>query len=78
MTSGQSSCLQIKRFGLDSLRYLIFWEVVSLERGPLSLVSATEEAVKRKSSGSGLQNGDTAVGIRHADHVAPSFRKSWH
>jgi hypothetical protein len=21
---------------------------------------------------------NTAVGIRHADHVAPSIRKSWH
>jgi hypothetical protein len=29
--------------GLDSLRYQIFGEVVGLERGPLSLVSTTEE-----------------------------------
>jgi hypothetical protein len=26
--------------GFDSQRYLIFWEMVGLERGPLSLVSA--------------------------------------
>jgi hypothetical protein len=28
---------------------------VSLERGPLSLVSTTEELLERKSSGSGLE-----------------------
>jgi hypothetical protein len=38
----------------DSLRYQIFWEVVGLERGPLSLVSTTEELLRRKSSGSDL------------------------
>jgi hypothetical protein len=32
-----------------------FWEVVGLERGPLSLVSTTEELFERKSSGSGLE-----------------------
>jgi hypothetical protein len=26
----------------------------------------------------GLQAENTAVGIRHADHVASSIRKSWH
>jgi hypothetical protein len=35
---------------------LIFLEVVDLERGPLSLVSTTEELLGRKSSGSGLEN----------------------
>jgi hypothetical protein len=39
----------------DSRRYQIFWEVVGLERGPLSLVSTTEELLERKSSDSGLQ-----------------------
>jgi hypothetical protein len=29
-----------------------FWEVVGLERGPLSLVSTIEELLRRKSSGS--------------------------
>jgi hypothetical protein len=37
-SSGQSSWLQIQKLGLNSLRYQIFWEVVGLERGPLSLV----------------------------------------
>jgi hypothetical protein len=42
--------------GFDSRRYQIFWEVVGQERGPLSLVSTFEELLKRKSSGSGLEN----------------------
>jgi hypothetical protein len=29
--------------GFDSRRYQIFWVVVGLERGPLSLVRSTEE-----------------------------------
>jgi hypothetical protein len=32
--------------------------------------------LEEKSSGSGLENRETAVGIRHADHVALSVRKS--
>jgi hypothetical protein len=34
--------------GFDSRRYQIFWEVVGLERGPLSLVRITEELFERK------------------------------
>jgi hypothetical protein len=48
---------------------------VGLERGPLSLVSTTEELLGRKSSGSGLETKNTAVGIRHSDHVTPSGHK---
>jgi hypothetical protein len=40
----------------DSRRYQIFWEVVGLERGPLGLVSTTEELLGRKISGSGLES----------------------
>jgi hypothetical protein len=40
----------------DSRRYQIFWEIVGLERSPLSLVSITEELLGRNSSGSGLEN----------------------
>jgi hypothetical protein len=36
--------------------YQIFWVVVGLERGSLSLVSTTEELLGRKSNGSGLEN----------------------
>jgi hypothetical protein len=32
----------------------MFWEVVGLKRGSLSLVSTTEELLKRQSNGSGL------------------------
>jgi hypothetical protein len=39
-SSGKSSWLQIQRSGFDSRCYQIFWEVVGLERGSLSLVAA--------------------------------------
>jgi hypothetical protein len=43
---------------------------VGLERGPLSLVSITEEQLEWKSSGSGSRKPKlTAVGIRCADHA---------
>jgi hypothetical protein len=76
---GQSSWLQIQRSGFVSRRYQIFWEVVGLERGPLSLVSKTLELLERKSSGSGLENrdygrrGSSALTKRHS-----SIRESWH
>jgi hypothetical protein len=54
-SSGQSSWLQIQRPRFDSRSYHIFWEVVRLERGPLSLVSTTEELLERKSSFFGLE-----------------------
>jgi hypothetical protein len=60
----QSSCLQIQRSRFDSRRYHIFWEVVGLERGLLSLVSTYEELFGRWNSGSGLENWITAVGDR--------------
>jgi hypothetical protein len=61
-SSGQSSWLQIQ---IDSRRYQIFWEVVGMERRPLSLVTTTEELFDRKSSGSGLE-------IREYGHRDPS------
>jgi hypothetical protein len=45
-SSGQSSWLQIQRFGFNSWRYQIFWEVVGLE---------IEELFEGKSSGSDLE-----------------------
>jgi hypothetical protein len=53
---GQSFWLQIQRSGFDSRFYHIFWEVVDLERGPLSLVSTIEEILERKRVGYGLEN----------------------
>jgi hypothetical protein len=63
-SSGQSSCLQIRRPGFDSRHYqknkvvvrsrtqtmefVCFLFVVGLERGPLSLVSTTLELLDRK------------------------------
>jgi hypothetical protein len=55
-STGQSYWLQIQRSGFDSRRYQIFWEVVGLERGPLSLVSTTEELLGRNSNGFGLES----------------------
>jgi hypothetical protein len=52
----QRSWLQIPRSGFDSRRYQSFLEVVGLKRGPLSLVSTTEELLGRKSSCPGLEN----------------------
>jgi hypothetical protein len=46
-SSGQSSWLQIRRPGFDSWHYQKK-KVVGLERGPLSLVSTTEELLDRK------------------------------
>jgi hypothetical protein len=71
-SSGQSPWLQIRRTGFDSRRYQIFWEVVGLERGPLSLVSTTEELLDKKGSGSGLEireygrGGSVALTTRHS------------
>jgi hypothetical protein len=48
---------------------------VGLERGPLSLVSTTEELLDRKVAAPVWKTENTAVGIRHADHMAPSIRK---
>jgi hypothetical protein len=52
-------------------------QVVGLERGPLSLVSTIEELLDRKIAAPVYKTENTAVGIRHADHVAPFIRKSW-
>jgi hypothetical protein len=55
LSSGQSSWLQIQRSGFDSCLHQIFWEVLGLERGPLSLLSAIEELLARKNTGSSLE-----------------------
>jgi hypothetical protein len=52
-------------------------KVVGLERGPLSLESTTKELIHRKIDSPVYKTQNTAVGIRHADHVAPSIRKIW-
>jgi hypothetical protein len=61
--SGQSSWLRIQRSGFGSRSYQIFWEVVGLERGPLSLVSTIEELLERKkNSSSGLESRECGHG----------------
>jgi hypothetical protein len=54
-SSGQSSWLQIQMSGFDSLRCQIFWEIVFLERAPLSLVRITEELLNGKVAAPGLK-----------------------
>jgi hypothetical protein len=60
--------------GFDSRHYKK--KVVDLERGPLSLVSATEELLGSNSSGSGLESREYGRRNSSADHVAPSIRKN--
>jgi hypothetical protein len=57
-SSEQSFWLHIQRSGFDSRHFEIFWKIVGLERGPLSLVSTTEELLGRNSSGSSIENQD--------------------
>jgi hypothetical protein len=49
---------------------------VGLERGPLSLVSTTEELLDRKVAAPVWKTEIMTVGIRQADHVALSIRKN--
>jgi hypothetical protein len=69
-SSGQSSWLQIQMFRFDSRSYQIFWELVGLERGPLSPMSTTEELLGRKCSVSCLE--------RRGDRATPCIRESRH
>jgi hypothetical protein len=65
-----------RRPGFDSRHYQKK-KVVGLERGLLILVSTTEELFDRKVAAPVWKIENSAVGIRHADHVAPSIRRSW-
>jgi hypothetical protein len=55
LSNGQSSWLQIQRSRVLLLVLSDFLKIVGLERGPLSLVSTTEELLGRNSSSSGLE-----------------------
>jgi hypothetical protein len=46
-----------------------------MERGPLNLVITTEELLDRKVAAPVYKSENTAVGICHANHVAPSISK---
>jgi hypothetical protein len=70
-SSGQSSWLQIRRPGFDSRHYQK--KSSGSGTGPLSLVSTNEELLDRKVAAPIWKSENTAVGIRHADHVVPSI-----
>jgi hypothetical protein len=77
--SDHSYWLQIQGSGFDSRHYQIFWEVVGLERGPLSLVSTVGELLGRKRNGSGLENrdhgcrGSAALTTRYSSLADPGY-----
>jgi hypothetical protein len=50
-SAGQAFCLEIQRTGFDFRRYDISLELVGPERGPLSLVSTTEELLEMREYG---------------------------
>jgi hypothetical protein len=56
-SSGQSSAYRSRGPGFDSRRYQMFWGVMGLERGPLSLMRIIEELFQGTSSSS-LENRD--------------------
>jgi hypothetical protein len=76
--SGQISWLQIQRSGFDSRSYQIFWEVLGLERGPLSLVSTIEKLLWRKSNGSCLESREYGRRDPSRWPRGTSISKSWH
>jgi hypothetical protein len=46
--------------------------------GPLNFVSTIEELFGRKVATPLKKAENTDIGMRQADHVAPSISKSWH
>jgi hypothetical protein len=60
----ERSWLQIQRTGFSSWHYQIILKVAGLERGPLSLVSTTEELLERKVAAPVYKAENAAVGIR--------------
>jgi hypothetical protein len=82
-SSGQSSWLQIQRSQVDSRCYQIFWEVVGVEQGPLSLISTIDELLGRSSSSSGLESwkygcrGSVALTMWHPLSTKVDTDKRW-
>jgi hypothetical protein len=51
---------------------------VGLELGPFNFVSTIKELLGRKVAAPVYKAENTAIEIRHADHMAPSIRKNWY
>jgi hypothetical protein len=74
--SAQSFWLQIQRSGFYSWRYQIFWEVWVWNGVHSASWVQLRSYLEGKVTAPVYKTEITAVGIRHAAHVAPSIRKS--
>jgi hypothetical protein len=71
--------LYVMQKKVDRLCGLVVRDPGYRSRGPgFDSRRTTEELLGRKSSDSGPETENTAVGIRHAVHVVTSSLKSWH
>jgi hypothetical protein len=70
---GQNSGYRSRGACSDSRRYQIFWEVVGLEWGPLSLMRITEELLEWKVVPLVWKSRLTAVGTHCADHATSLY-----
>jgi hypothetical protein len=68
-SSGHSSCLQAQRSRVRLQALPDFLSSSGSGTGSTQPREINEELLERKSSGSGLENRLTAVGVRHADHA---------
>jgi hypothetical protein len=73
-SSSRGSCLQIRRSGFISWSCRIFWEVVRMGRVHSVLWVRLGSSLWEEVAAPVWR----AMGIRHADHMAPSICKSWH
>jgi hypothetical protein len=66
-------CYRSRYPGYGFRSYQNFREVVGMERFVLCLVSAIEELLGKRNSGSSLETENTVVRIRHADNATPLY-----
>jgi hypothetical protein len=77
-TEGRRPLGKPRRRWVDNIK-MDFEEIcLSGERGQFSLLSTTEELLGRIVAAPVQNVENTALGIHHADRVAPPIRESWH